>query len=710
MAAPKTRFNLVAITMVRNKARYLSEWIEFHLLQGFDRFVIYNHKSTDDIHKVLDPYLCDGIVELIDWPADFESINAGMFGEHDWADEQMAALYNKTFVEECLEVRDTWHIHGGCQRSALMDAMARYRSRADWIGIFDVDEFWFVPKARNHTIQHATDIPTVWQAVSALAPDYDHIRVSCHIYGTNGFKEVPGIEHTGLPRLNIEAYRFHYNNSDERYDEYYTGANTYCEKSLAKASMPTGTLIHHFTFEGVSPTPRTYNLNPSMFQLNHYQFLSEMEQAKKARANTNWGIDYWRPQDQFLCEIPDYRVGYLVPFVYQNMKMRYNVTAQAATLHKHSVASLAGKNTAQICVAFTHIDGAAHQLRKSVSSAVEYFARVEPDIAYKMVLVTLVRAAPMDHVATSELEYLRDIIPLIDAISVMAARTPWTAVIDKAVSLCQSSPYILFMEDLWEMRYKTDSFEDSLRPTLGTQVLTASIKLLERNPNMLQVLVGDTSSIVPEVRNTHGNWTTSADLPLVNYTMSNINWIERHVITNKTEALFLRETRLLEYMRQQNIFDHHGRPVIFERPDVTKNIFLANIDDQDEMLGCRLETCPLSPQWYRLLTPSTTYPRSAFRLGGTLTHTQRLRQLGTWAYHSKLIGSIDYANVEMSIGASAMEKQMQSAQLCLGDPRLDSDCRFDPDYLFDQATTGIMWRQRLILHKERHKVRLFDRP
>jgi hypothetical protein len=57
---------LIAVTMVKNKARYLPEWVEFHLAQGFDRFIIYNNNKEEDLtSEVLRPYINLGVVELI---------------------------------------------------------------------------------------------------------------------------------------------------------------------------------------------------------------------------------------------------------------------------------------------------------------------------------------------------------------------------------------------------------------------------------------------------------------------------------------------------------------------------------------------------------------------------------------------------------------------------------------------------------------------
>ncbi len=51
----------------KNEAPYLKEWIEFHRIVGVEKFTLYQNNSVDDYHSVLDSYIAQGIVELIEW-------------------------------------------------------------------------------------------------------------------------------------------------------------------------------------------------------------------------------------------------------------------------------------------------------------------------------------------------------------------------------------------------------------------------------------------------------------------------------------------------------------------------------------------------------------------------------------------------------------------------------------------------------------------
>lgn len=62
--------NLEICTIIKDEGRFLEEWIEFHLLQGVDKFYLYDNGSSDNTAEVLAPYVNQGIVELVAWPGE----------------------------------------------------------------------------------------------------------------------------------------------------------------------------------------------------------------------------------------------------------------------------------------------------------------------------------------------------------------------------------------------------------------------------------------------------------------------------------------------------------------------------------------------------------------------------------------------------------------------------------------------------------------
>jgi hypothetical protein len=143
--SPDPPLYLAACMTYSNHASYLREWVEFHLLVGFERFFLYDNGSTDDHEEVLAPYIEEGIVVLHDWPG-----------------------ANRRY-------------------SALDHCVTTYRDDARWIAFFDVDEFLFSPSG---------------EPVPEMLKDYESwpgVGVNSAIFLTSGHKTRP-------PGLVIENY------------------------------------------------------------------------------------------------------------------------------------------------------------------------------------------------------------------------------------------------------------------------------------------------------------------------------------------------------------------------------------------------------------------------------------------------------------------------------------------------------------------------
>jgi len=60
----------------KNEAPYLREWVQFHRLQGFERFHLYNNESTDDWMPELWDLISSGVVTIHDWSGKAQQIPA----------------------------------------------------------------------------------------------------------------------------------------------------------------------------------------------------------------------------------------------------------------------------------------------------------------------------------------------------------------------------------------------------------------------------------------------------------------------------------------------------------------------------------------------------------------------------------------------------------------------------------------------------------
>jgi hypothetical protein len=105
---------LTAIYWVKDEARYIPEWIEFHLMQGFEHFILYDNNSTDGSHEILRPYIDADILELRSYPAEMKQrcLNRPLGAKNYWV------------AETC---------------------MLEQRKKSDWIHFHAVDEFTYCP-------------------------------------------------------------------------------------------------------------------------------------------------------------------------------------------------------------------------------------------------------------------------------------------------------------------------------------------------------------------------------------------------------------------------------------------------------------------------------------------------------------------------------------------------------------------------------------
>lgn len=93
------KFKVSICGIFRDEALYLKEWIEFHKIVGVDHFYLYNNFSNDNYLDVLEPYIENNLITLVDWPKEHSQIEA------------------------------------------YIDCINKYSSETEWLGFIDIDEF-----------------------------------------------------------------------------------------------------------------------------------------------------------------------------------------------------------------------------------------------------------------------------------------------------------------------------------------------------------------------------------------------------------------------------------------------------------------------------------------------------------------------------------------------------------------------------------------
>ena len=138
MAVDKNLFlyDLAIVTILKNEAPYLREWLDYHLLAGVDHFYLYDNDSTDDYQEVLAPYVGANLVTLINFPGQI------------------------------------------MQMPAYNNALEKYRFECRYMAFIDLDEFIY-PKSNRSIVEIVDEILARDAQAAGLA-------INWQIFGSNG--------------------------------------------------------------------------------------------------------------------------------------------------------------------------------------------------------------------------------------------------------------------------------------------------------------------------------------------------------------------------------------------------------------------------------------------------------------------------------------------------------------------------------------------
>ena len=62
------KYELAFTIIIKDGARYMREWIDYHRLAGVEHFYFYDNDSTDNLLEVLQPYIDEGVVDYTSLP------------------------------------------------------------------------------------------------------------------------------------------------------------------------------------------------------------------------------------------------------------------------------------------------------------------------------------------------------------------------------------------------------------------------------------------------------------------------------------------------------------------------------------------------------------------------------------------------------------------------------------------------------------------
>lgn len=133
-------YQLAIASVFQNEARFMKEWIEFHILLGVDHFYLYNDASSDNYLDILKPYIDKGIVEL------FEKVYSN---------------------------------HSRGQRDIRNDCLKRSSGVAKWVAFIDLDEFLFTVE-KDNLIDFLNEFE-----------DFGGVCINWFLFGTSNIKKIP---------------------------------------------------------------------------------------------------------------------------------------------------------------------------------------------------------------------------------------------------------------------------------------------------------------------------------------------------------------------------------------------------------------------------------------------------------------------------------------------------------------------------------------
>lgn len=217
------KYQLSAVMIFNNEARFLREWIEYHRLVGVEHFWLYSNNSTDNYKKVLKPYIDSGVVELTEWPS--ERL------ENDWD-----------------------HYTLNVQPAAYVDAIHKSKNKTKWLAVIDSDEYIVpvkhttVTECLNKHFSHASGVCVNWQC-----------------YGTSYVESIPA------NRLMIETLLFKAKKDDPK--------NLYYKSIVRPKYVTTCGNPHHCLYKDKHFHVNTSNqkigqenhvVNIDLLRINHY--------------------------------------------------------------------------------------------------------------------------------------------------------------------------------------------------------------------------------------------------------------------------------------------------------------------------------------------------------------------------------------------------------------------------------------------------------
>ncbi|MBQ3450921.1 MAG: glycosyltransferase family 92 protein [Selenomonadaceae bacterium] len=298
-------YDLAIVAIFKDEARYLKEWLDYHLLAGVEHFYLYNNDSTDNYREVLAPYVEKNLVTLIDFPGKV------------------------------------------MQMPAYNDAIEKFRFECRYMAFIDLDEFIF-PKSNRSIVE-------VIDEILSNNPDAVGLVANWQIFGSNGHDKAE------YSRGVLERFTRRASSDRLFWDGAGNKSGTAYVKTIANPRLIRYVCGPHYAtyfYEKISVNSNgktvsgIYNF-PVLYDkivINHYCIKSREEyltKKNKGRADRNGSLDmeYFFVNDcneTFDDGILKYRAARAEKFSFESNEQRINrvISCLFRTLTKNSPANL----------------------------------------------------------------------------------------------------------------------------------------------------------------------------------------------------------------------------------------------------------------------------------------------------------------------------------------------------------------------------------
>ena len=262
---------LSSFLAVRDVEDYIEEWLNFYLIQGVQKFIIYDYASKDNTPDLIKPYMDRGIVEY--------------------------SYYTEEYLEEYKHIERWFETLSLAHR---FDAIEKYKDEHKWMCFFDLDEFVF-PTNEGQPDKYWDNLKT-WLEKDRLYDNFPGIAINWTIFGDSGEKTKK--DDYVISRFNRRAsldYHVHDHckvicrpcevDLDHWRDDafgrsapnphffYYNGDNNAVNENYCIATIP---MTINETYYDFHPAFSAYPENCTTIRCNHYMVKSLEEYAEKS--------------------------------------------------------------------------------------------------------------------------------------------------------------------------------------------------------------------------------------------------------------------------------------------------------------------------------------------------------------------------------------------------------------------------------------------